>query len=57
MIIFIGIVQIPENNTPIKPAIKPIIKVSAVKTLFISLLLAPTALKIPISLILSNTEM
>ena len=56
IIMFIGIVSNTASIIPIRPAIKPIIKVYAVNTLLISFLLAPTALKIPISLIRSRTE-
>ena len=48
------------NRTVIKipkiPLVNPIIKVSALKTREISFLLAPILRKIPISLVLSNTE-
>ena len=52
---------IPLDNTklttiPKVPANKPSIIVSAVNTLLTSFLLAPIALKIPISFVLSNTE-
>ena len=41
---------------PSNPAAAPIIKVSALNTLDISFLEAPILLKIPISLVLSKTE-
>ena len=43
--------------TPIIPDIKPIMNVSALNTLEISFFDAPIALNIPISFVLSNTEM
>ena len=48
-----------NNNVipiPKTPAIKPTIKVSALKTLEISFFDAPILRKIPISLILSSTD-
>ena len=56
-IILIGIVSSSVTSIPRTPEIKPIIRVSAVNTRLISFLLAPTLLRIPISLILSSTEM
>ena len=53
---FVGISESAERIIPIMPEKMPIINVSALKTLQISLFLAPRALKIPISLVLSITE-
>ena len=55
--LFIGIVNNIVIPIPIIPDIKPIIKVSALNTLDISFLDAPIALSIPISFVLSSTEM
>ena len=52
----IGIFNIKVINIPNTPAQNPIINVSALNTLLISLLDAPIALKIPISLVLSITD-
>ena len=53
----IGNVSRTVIPTPINPAKKPSIIVSALNILEISFLEAPIALKIPISFILSSTEM
>ena len=47
---------IHEIKIPIKPEVIPIIKVSGLNTLEISFLRAPKLLKIPISFVLSKTE-
>ena len=52
----IGILRSSVTPIPMTPAVKPIINVSALKTRETSFLLAPIALKIPISFVLSNTE-
>ena len=56
IILFIGIVRSTVTPIPISPAINPVINVSALNTLYISFLDAPIALNIPISLVLSNTD-
>ena len=56
IILFIGNVRSTVMPIPITPAISPTIKVSALKTLDISFFDAPIALKIPISFVLSSTE-
>jgi len=53
---FIGNVRIYTITRPRAPLHTPIIKVSALNTLVISFFLAPNALNIPISFVLSNTE-
>ena len=53
---FIGIFNNNVIPIPSNPATKPIIKVSALNTLEISFLEAPIALKIPISFVLSSTD-
>ena len=54
--LFIGIVKIIVIPIPINPAIRPTINVSALNTFDISFLDAPIALNIPISFVLSNTD-
>ena len=56
IIIFIGIFNNNVIPIPSNPATKPTIKVSALNTLEISFLDAPIALKIPISFVLSSTD-
>ena len=56
MELFIGNVNNTVIPIPIRPDINPTIKVSALNTLEISFLDAPMALNIPISFVLSNTE-
>lgn len=56
MIILTGKINILAIRIPMNPLHKPIINVSALKTRVMSFFLAPKALKIPISLVLSNTE-
>ena len=56
IIIFIGIFNIIVIMIPNNPAISPIMNVSALNTLYMSFFLAPIALNIPISLVLSNTD-
>lgn len=56
IILLIGIVSNTVTPIPISPDTKPVMKVSALNTLEISFLDAPIALKIPISFVLSNTE-
>ena len=56
MIFVIGILSNMVTPIPNNPAINPTIKVSALNTLDISFLEAPIALKIPISFVLSNTD-
>ncbi len=55
--LFIGSVKSNVIPTPIIPDIKPIMNVSALNTLEMSFFDAPIALSIPISFVLSNTEM
>ena len=55
IIILIGIHSINVTPIPNIPDINPSINVSALNTCAISFLDAPTALKIPISLVLSRT--
>ena len=57
IMMFIGIVRSRVISIPIIPAINPSINVSALNTRDISFLLAPIARNIPISLVLSRTEM
>ena len=57
IMLFIGSVNSKVIPTPIIPDIKPIMNVSALNTLEISFFDAPIALNIPISFVLSNTEM
>ena len=52
----IGIFKSNVTPIPIAPEVKPTINVSALNTREISFLEAPIALKIPISLVLSRTE-
>ena len=56
IIMFIGIFNKIVIVIPSNPEIKPMINVSALKTLEISFFLAPMALKIPISFVLSKTQ-
>ena len=56
IIIFIGIFKSSVIPIPKSPATSPTIKVSALNTLDISFFDAPIALKIPISFILSRTD-
>ena len=56
IIIFIGIFNNTVTRIPNIPAAAPSINVSALKTREISFLDAPIALKIPISFVLSTTE-
>ena len=56
IILFIGIVNNTVIPIPINPEINPIMNVSALNTLDISFLDAPIALNIPISFVLSNTD-
>ena len=56
IIMLIGIFNSRVTSIPNTPEIKPSINVSALNTLDISFLLAPIALKIPISFVLSNTD-
>ena len=56
IIIFIGIFNSTVIPIPSSPATKPTIKVSALNTLETSFLDAPIALKIPISFVLSSTD-
>ena len=56
IIMLIGIFNRIVTTIPITPAVKPSIRVSALNTLDISFLDAPIALRIPISLVLYNTE-
>ncbi len=56
MIIFIGIFKISVTIIPNRPAPKPTMNVSALNTLDMSFLDAPILLKIPISFVLSRTE-
>ena len=56
IIILVGINRSKVIPIPISPDNKPIINVSALNTLEISFFDAPIALKIPISYVLSNTE-
>ena len=56
IIIFIGIFSSTVMPMPSAPETKPTIKVSALNTLEISLFDAPIALRIPISFVLSSTE-
>ena len=53
---FIGIVNNIVTPIPISPAVIPIINVSALNTLVISFLEAPILRKIPISFVLSRSE-
>ena len=48
--------RIYVNTTPISPANKPMINVSALNTLAMSRFLAPMLLRTPISFVLSTTE-
>ncbi len=52
----IGIFNKTVIPIPNAPAVKPTINVSALNTLEISFLEAPIALKIPISFVLSRTD-
>ena len=54
--LFIGIVRSTVIPIPKSPAINPTINVSALNTFDISPLDAPIALSIPISFVLSNTD-
>ena len=56
IIIFIGIFRSKVITIPNVPDISPIINVSALNTRDISFFLAPIALKIPISFVLSKTD-
>ena len=56
IILLIGILSNSVTTIPKIPAINPTINVSALNTLDISFLEAPIALKIPISFVLSNTD-
>lgn len=53
---FIGMINSKVIPMPISPAVNPTMIVSALKTREISLLEAPILRKIPISFVLSNTE-
>ena len=52
----IGILKMYVTNTPISPAVKPMMTVSALNMLDTSLLRAPKDLKIPISFVRSTTD-
>ena len=56
IILLIGILSNSVTTIPKIPAINPTINVSALNTLDISFLDAPIALKIPISFVLSKTD-
>ena len=56
IILLIGMLSNSVTTIPKIPAINPTINVSALNTLDISFLEAPIALKIPISFVLSNTD-
>ena len=56
IIILTGIFNNNVIHIPNKPAINPTINVYALNTLDISFLLAPMALNIPISFVLSSTD-
>lgn len=57
MILLPGISRIRAVTIPMIPANAPVMNVSALKTSVMLCLLAPSALKIPISFLLSSTEM
>ena len=57
MMMFIGMFSKMVMIIPNVPDINPIMNVSALNTLETSFFLAPIALKIPISLVLSRTDM
>ena len=56
MIMLVGIIKILAIAIPSIPENIPIINVSALNTRFMSFFLAPSALNIPISYVLSKTD-